>query len=59
MAWRGPYFYNVVGGWDKEDTKFEVFRENWQDELVATFYDEGDAAEFVRLKNESFERNRK
>lgn len=52
MAYSGPYFYKEVKGWDKEDTKYEVYRENWDDEWVATFADEGVAAKFVREHNE-------
>lgn len=59
MSWNGPYFYKDIKGWDASDTKYEVYIENWEDKLVAIFYDEMDANRYVREKNEEFQKEKR
>lgn len=45
------YFYKKIDGWDKSGDRFEVYRNDWDATPVATFYNELDAAIYVREKN--------
>ncbi len=45
------YFYKKIDGWDPSGDKFEVYRNDWDATLIAIFFDELLAAQYVREKN--------
>lgn len=48
------YTYKHIKGWDKTGDRFEVYRLEWEQVLVAIFFDEGEAARFVRERNNDY-----